>query len=151
MACDTSVSVLGGNVLEVSGGGVESSESLEEHLLLGISGKGEALDRLGGSGGSSGDLNSGVVESGGGTLGNSVSLVVGLVSNSKSVFSLGSLLGLGFDVLGGQPNGVLVGEALSGGVVEAGEVEGVSGETLLSGFASLLLVLENTVVSSKTP
>ena len=110
---------------------MESSESLEEELLLGIVSKSKTLDGLGSVGGTSVDSGGSVVESSGGALDNSVSLVVGLVSNSEDVFSSESLLGLGLGSFDVEANSRLV-ESVSSSVVESGKVKWISGETFSS-------------------
>ena len=130
---------------------MKSAESSQKGGLLGGGGEGKTLDGLGSVAGSSANHLGRVSEAGGSRLVNSVGLVVGLVCNSESEFSSEALLGGGLSLGGSEADGVLLGETLSGGVVEVGEVHGVGGEALVSALGTLGLLLEATVILGQCP
>lgn len=66
-------------------------------------------------------------------------LVVALVLLDEGHDALGALLALGLD--GGEADGAPVGEAGGGGVVEAGQVQGVAGQLLSVGLDEERVVL----------
>ena len=108
-----SCSLLWGILSDVSGGAVQSSESLKQQSLLAGVGEGQALDGLGSVCGASLDHLLGVVETCTGILVGSVGLMVRLVSNSEHVFSSEALLGLRFSLVGSKADSGIVGKSLS--------------------------------------
>ena len=132
----------------VPGSTVKSAQSSEEIGSLGVRDEGKALDASGSMAGSPLDGLGRVVETG--VLGSVLAVVV-LVVNEEGISSSGTLLGGRLSSVGLEADGSLVGEALSAGVVEAGQVGGIRREALSSAVCSLGLSAEAAVISGQCP
>ena len=130
---------------------MQVSESLEEKLLLGWRGESKSLNGLGSMTGSSLDCLSREAKSSVGVLDHSVSIVVLLVVNSKLVLSSESFSGLGGSSVDGKANTVSSSPSSGFVVMKTSQVEWISGEALFSGFASLHLSLESTLIFGQSP